>query len=145
MAALGPRLEGARVLDLFAGSGALGLEALSRGAREAVLVERSRTALVALRRNIEALGAGGRTTVVPGDALSYAGRLPRLAFDIAVADPPYGHGYAARLLERFEREPFASELWVEHRSDEKLPRLEGLRHRKYGDTTITVATAEAAE
>lgn len=142
MAALGPRLEGARVLDLFAGSGALGLEALSRGAGEAVLVERARQALHALRRNVEALEASDRARVVAGDALAYVRRLEPFAFDLALADPPYDRGFAAHLLERFAEVPFASELWVEHRSDEALPPLAGLRHRTYGDTTITIATAE---
>ncbi|MDO8916019.1 MAG: RsmD family RNA methyltransferase, partial [Coriobacteriia bacterium] len=67
-ARLGSDLGGGAVLDLFAGTGALGLEALSRGASSAVFVENDRAALVALRRNIETLGAGPRAVVVPGDA-----------------------------------------------------------------------------
>jgi 16S rRNA (guanine966-N2)-methyltransferase len=65
MAAMGPSLEGARVLDLFAGSGALGLEALSRGAGEVVFVERARAALAVLRANVDLLGAHDECTVVP--------------------------------------------------------------------------------
>lgn len=137
MSMLGERLRDARVLDLFAGSGALGLEALSRGAREAVFVERARGPLKALERNVEALGAAASVRIVRADALSYASRLEEGAFDLALADPPYGKGHAGRLLEIFHRTPFARELWVEHRTDETLPDLPGLEGRRYGDTTLT--------
>lgn len=137
MSALGERVQGARVLDLFAGSGALGLEALSRGAREVVLVERGSRALRALRNNLRILGAEEACAVVRRDALAYVATLEPGAFDLALADPPYGKGYAGELLERFHARPFAGELWVEHRSSEELPELPGLRHRRYGDTTLT--------
>jgi hypothetical protein len=81
MSSLLGRLEGARVLDLFAGSGALGLEALSRGAKEAVFVERSRGALAALRANIETLKAQDSCRVVVGDALAFLRRLEGEEFD----------------------------------------------------------------
>lgn len=142
MSALGPRIPGFRVLDLFAGSGALGLEALSRGAREVVFVERARGALRVLRANIDALGAGERCTVVAADAFAWLGGDRPGAFDVALADPPYAQGTAARLLERFVREPFAAELWIEHRTSETLPEVPGLRHRRYGDTTLTIAEAD---
>ncbi|HEY8375642.1 MAG TPA: 16S rRNA (guanine(966)-N(2))-methyltransferase RsmD, partial [Nannocystis sp.] len=71
MSALQPELPGARVLDLFAGSGALGLEALSRGAEHATFVERSGRALRALRANLERLGAMDQATIVRGDAVAY--------------------------------------------------------------------------
>src|SRR5918998_5589832 len=83
-------LPGASVLDLFAGSGALGLEALSRGAASAVFVEIAAESLRALRANIEALGAGEAAAVRRADALRFAESLPAHAFDIAFADPPYG-------------------------------------------------------
>jgi 16S rRNA (guanine966-N2)-methyltransferase len=85
---LQPLLPGARVLDLFAGSGALGLEALSRGAASVTLVERSRPALDALRRNIEAVGLPGRTWS-PGRRGGLAGDLPGEPFDLVLLDPPY--------------------------------------------------------
>jgi 16S rRNA (guanine966-N2)-methyltransferase len=141
MSILAPVLSGARVLDLFAGSGALGLEALSRGAAEAVFVERSRGALHVLRTNIQALGAGERARIRSGDVFAFLASLEPLAFDLALADPPYGQGLAARLLERFREAPFAGELWVEHRTSEALPELPGLRHRRYGDTTLTYVEA----
>ncbi len=142
MAALGPSLEGARVLDLFAGSGALGLEALSRGACEVVFVERARPALAVLRANVDLLGAGEECTIVPGDVMSYVRRLREHAFDLALADPPYGKGLAPALLELCSRRGFARELWVEHRSSESMPPLPGLLQRRYGDTTLTILTRD---
>lgn len=98
------RLEGeladAKVVDLFAGAGSLGLEALSRGAAHATFVETSRAALAALRENIDRLGWGDRTTVVPRDALGWlrdpAPRGER--WNLVLIDPPYGEGLAARAL-----------------------------------------------
>jgi 16S rRNA (guanine966-N2)-methyltransferase len=137
MSAVGFGIEGARVLDLFAGSGALGLEALSRGASSVVFVERSRGALRTLRKNIEVLGAEGDCRVVAGEAMAFLNR-PRLEdFDLAFADPPYEKGLAGKLLEIFGEKGFARELWVEHRSTEVMPILPGLRQRKYGDTTLS--------
>ncbi len=142
MAALGPALQGAAVLDLFAGSGALGLEALSRGASAVTFVERSRGALRTLRANIEILGAESESTVVPSDAMAYADSLEGVSFDIGLADPPYGLGLAARLLERFATRPFASQLWVEHRTTDPIGDLVGLRQRRYGDTVISILKAK---
>ena len=141
MSALGGRLDDLTVLDLFAGSGALGLEALSRGAAHATFVEIARGSLKSLDDNVRALGAGDRTTVIKGDAMKYARQLGPGAFDLALADPPYGHGHAAALLERFGELPFARALWVEHRTGEPLPELPGLKHRRYGDTSLTILTA----
>ena len=142
MSVLGPVLEGAKVLDLFAGSGALGLEALSRGAEEVVFVERSKKALGTLRANIELLGAGGECRVVQGDAMAFVRRLGPGEFDIALADPPYEHGTAGELLVVFAEKGFARELWVEHRSTEAMPPSPGLRQRRYGDTTLTTLKRE---
>ena len=145
MSCLLGRLEDARVLDLFAGSGALGLEALSRGAREAVFVERSRGALTALRSNIETLGAQDACRVVVGDALGYVQRLEGLEFDLTLADPPYDQGLARRLLDLFGQKGFALELWVEHRSKEDMSGIPGLRQRRYGDTTLSSLTLDPYE
>ena len=97
---LGPRVADARVLDLFAGTGALGIEALSRGAREAVFVERSRAALHALRSNLAQLGLEDRSRVVERDlARGLGGRIgDGAAFDLVFADPPYEGGWLSRLL-----------------------------------------------
>ena len=138
MAALGPGLEGVRVVDLFAGSGALGLEALSRGASEVVFVERARSSLAAIRANIQRLGAENECRVVQGDVFSFLRRDSVGTFDLALADPPYDMGLAQKLLELFIEKEFALEVWVEHRSAEKIPHLAGLRQRRYGDTTLSI-------
>ena len=141
MSALGGDLEGLRVLDLFAGSGALGLEALSRGAREVVLVERSPAALRVLSQNVRQLGAGPECRTVRADALRWAEAQEPLSFDVALADPPYGKGFARALLTLFHRHPFAKELWVEHRTGEDIGTWAGLRQRRYGDTTLSTLPA----
>jgi 16S rRNA (guanine966-N2)-methyltransferase len=84
---LGERVAGARVLDLFAGSGALAIEALSRGADSAVLVERDRRAVAAIRANLDAIGDAG-ARVDPLDALAWLGRA-RGEYDLVFLDPPY--------------------------------------------------------
>jgi 16S rRNA (guanine966-N2)-methyltransferase len=137
MSILGGAIGGARVVDLYAGSGALGLEALSRGAVSATFVELNGPSLAALRANIEALGVTARTTVHKADALRYAGRLDPGAFDVALADPPYTGDAAERLVSLFRRVPFARILSVEHRADQ---RLDG-DTRRYGDTAITFCHA----
>ena len=142
MSALGGRLDGLTVLDLFAGSGALGLEALSRGAAHATFVEIARASLRSLEDNVQTLAAADRVTVVKGDALRYARQLGAAAFDLALADPPYDEGHAAALLARFREVAFARELWVEHRTGEPVPDLPGLRQRRYGDTTLSILAAE---
>lgn len=144
MSALGGRLDRLTVLDLFAGSGALGLEALSRGAAHVTFVERARQSLRNLDENLRRLQAGGRATVVKGDAFGYVRRLACGSFDLALADPPYEKGHAARLLAWFEKVPFARELWLEHRTGEPIPELRGMTQRRYGDTTLTSVAAEPA-
>jgi 16S rRNA (guanine966-N2)-methyltransferase len=134
MSIVQPELPGARVLDLFAGSGALGLEALSRGAEHCDFVEIASRSLAALRANVDKLGAED-ATIVRGDALKFIDRLERAAYDIAFADPPYGMNLAARVAERWLEVPFASLLGVEHSIKEPMPA--GGETRKYGDTGIT--------
>jgi 16S rRNA (guanine966-N2)-methyltransferase len=138
MSILGEALQDARVLDLFAGSGALGLEALSRGAAAATFVELSPASLEALRANVAALGVTERATVHRGDALRFAGRLEAGAFDVAFADPPYTTDAAERLVALFRRAPFARILSVEHPADR---RVDGDDTRRYGDTAVTFCRA----
>jgi len=138
MSILGDRLLGARVLDLFAGSGALGLEALSRGASSATFVELNPPSLKALEQNIAALSVGDVSTVHRGDAMRFAGKLPEGAYDVVLADPPYTIDYAAQLVALFRRRPFGRILSVEHRSDVALA---GDDTRRYGDTAITFCHA----
>jgi 16S rRNA (guanine966-N2)-methyltransferase len=141
MSTVASHLPGARVLDLFAGSGALGLEALSRGAASATFVEQDAKALAALRANLDALGASEAATVVKSDALKYARGLGVGSFDLAFADPPYGKGFARELAEAFAETPFAGLLCIEHGKDDVLPELAGARTRRYGDTYLTYITA----
>ena len=131
-------LIGARVLDLFAGSGALGLEALSRGAATADFVELSAKSIGALSANIRELGAGGRATVHRADAVRFAGRLDAGAYDVAFADPPYRLGFAERLAELWFGTPFARVLGIEH---EKTVELPGADRRAYGDTVVSIYRA----
>jgi len=143
MSAMGGRMDGLRVLDLFAGSGALGLETLSRGAEHVAFVELARASLKVLRANVEILRAQGCTTVVADDVFHYLGRVEAGSFDVALADPPYATGDATRLAERFKAHPFARELWVEHPWRESLPLGAEDRTRRYGDTALTLLTAES--
>ncbi len=138
MSILGEELRGARILDLFAGSGALGLEALSRGAAAATFVELNPASLDALRANIESLGVGERAKVHRGDALRFAGALETSAFDVAFADPPYTTDAADRVVSLFRRHPFARILSVEHPAGR---RVEGDQTRRYGDTAVTFCRA----
>lgn len=135
MSILQPTLAGARVLDLFSGSGALGLEALSRGAGEATFVESDPRAIAALRKNIEALGAADRATVVRADAVKFVQGLEAGAFDIAFADPPYEKRLATAVADRWLQAAFARILGVEHSPREPLPGADDTR--RYGDTAIT--------
>jgi 16S rRNA (guanine966-N2)-methyltransferase len=138
MSILGEALNEARVLDLFAGSGALGLEALSRGAASATFVELNPPSLRALDQNVASLGAENLVTVHRGDAMRYAERVPERAFDIVFADPPYTIDHAARLVALFRRHPFGRILSVEHPSSLELG---GDSTRRYGDTAITFCYA----
>jgi len=137
MSALQPALEEAQVLDLFAGSGALGFETLSRGAAHVTFVERSAGALRAIEKNAADLGVGDAVDIVRGDALAYAIRLDAGAFDVVLADPPYATDAAAILLARFAQHPFAGQLWVEHRPGIEVPGLADAVTRRYGDTALT--------
>ena len=139
MSIVQPSLPGARVIDLFAGSGALGLEALSRGAKSAAFVELASRSLAALRANIAALGAAAQCTVHRADALRFAAKLEAGAYDVAFADPPYKLGMAQRLTSLWLRRPFAAILGVEHDTHEELP--EGGDTRVYGSTAITLFRA----
>ena len=131
---LGAEVQDARVLDLFAGSGALGLEALSRGAASAEFVEKARASLIALEANIEALGVGVVAKIRKGDALKAAEALAPGSYDLVFADPPYDLGAGARLVTLFRARPFARILSIEHRATEQLA---GDDTRRYGDTAVT--------
>lgn len=131
---LSVELPGARVLDLFAGSGALGLEALSRGAAHATFVELNPPSLVALRENIASLQAAERVLVKQGDALRAAAQLDRHDYDIVLADPPFTIDYADRLAALWRDRPFAPILAIEHAARTLLP---GGETRRWGDIAVT--------
>ena len=131
---LGAAIPGARVLDLFAGSGALGLEALSRGALSADFVEKHRLSLAAIRANIESLDVKGQATVHVSDAMKFVEALAPGSYDVAFADPPYATPHAEELVSHFRRTPFARILTVEHAATLKL---DGDDTRRYGDTAVT--------
>ncbi len=141
MSALGGRIAGARVVDLFAGSGALGLEALSRGAESVTFVERARGALDLLRANIDLLGAQSECRVWNGEVFRFLERLDE-PFDFALADPPYARGEDQRLVDLFLARPFAKELWLEHPSRESLQLPQSARTRRYGDTSLSTIPRE---
>ena len=134
-------LPESRVLDLYAGSGALGLEALSRGAVRADFVETNPKSLRALEENISTLDAGELSTIHRRSALAFAESLPLLAYDVAFADPPYSTGDAPRLAERWKAVPFSRILSVEHEAKAVMP--DGGVTRKYGSTAITFYRSEA--
>ena len=129
-------LRGARVLDLYAGSGALGLEALSRGAVRADFVEVQRNALAALKANLKSLKVEDRAKIYPVDALKYALQLRPGQYDVAFADPPYANAndQTARLVAIFRLVPFARVFSIEHAADAPIP---GDDTRRYGDTAVT--------
>lgn len=138
---LAPDLPGARILDLFAGTGALGLEALSRGADRADFVEFRPGSLHALKANVAALRLRDRTRIFKHDALPFVARLDAGAYDIAFADPPYESRMLDRVIDTWRAQPFARLLAVEHARTHQLPA--GRLRRTYDDTSITIYEAPA--
>jgi len=121
---LQPVISGARCLDLFAGSGALGWEALSRGAGELVMVDRDRQTVETLRDTARLLGCD-RVTVVQADALDYLSGTAR-SFDIVFLDPPFRKGWLVPCMERLERGGWLSphaRIYFEHESELQEPPL----------------------
>jgi 16S rRNA (guanine966-N2)-methyltransferase len=139
MELLAADLANARVLDLFAGTGALGLEAISRGARTADFVETRPASLHALRANIAALRLRDRTRVFKRDALPFAAALEPDSYDVAFLDPPYESRMLDRVLESWQDRPFARVLAVEHASTHTLP--PGLHRRTFEQTAVTIYAA----
>jgi 16S rRNA (guanine966-N2)-methyltransferase len=136
MSILQTEIPGARVLDLYSGSGALGLEALSRGALSADFVENASQSLRALEANIEALGAQSVARIHRMQALQFVKSLQPGAFDVAFADPPYAEGEAIKLAEVWINMPFSAILSVEHATGAAMP--EGGDTRRYGTASITI-------
>jgi 16S rRNA (guanine966-N2)-methyltransferase len=146
---LGPGVDGARVLDLFAGSGALGIESLSRGAEEAIFVESSREACSIIAQNLAATGFRDKGIVRRSDAERFLSRKARPGFDLAFLDPPYarGLGFVARMLGKL-----ASGNWIRTGGTVVVESAVGTiswpvgfretRVRPFGRTQITVAVRD---
>jgi 16S rRNA (guanine966-N2)-methyltransferase len=138
----GTPLAGARVLDLFAGTGALGLEALSRGAAHATFIESGATALALLRKNIAKTRTEGETTILPRDATNPGPGTPH---DLVFLDPPYGKGLGEQALNAARDvgwlAPEALIVWEERTPMPAPDRFTPLESRRYGDTHITFLRA----
>lgn len=130
-------VKDARVVDLFAGTGSLGLEALSRGARSVDFVENAPSALHALKANVAALRAKRKTRIFKRDVIPWIEALPAGAYDVAFVDPPYGSKKLDRVLERWREVPFADVLVVEHAKDHDLG-PGGKRYDFEGPTRLTI-------
>lgn len=144
MSILHHELPHARVVDLFAGSGALGLEALSRGASHCDFVEMTPAGVRAIAENAESLGASDRVTIHRADATRFVDRSALERWDIAFADPPYNLGLAPQVAASWIAAPFARILGVEHDVHEQLP-VDATRRsdtRTYGATAITIYRLE---
>ncbi len=142
MELLGHDLRGARVLDLFAGTGALGLEALSRGATSVDFVENGPPALHALKANVAKARAKRRTRVFKRDAVPFVEALEEGTYDVALADPPYRSRLSDRLVGHWLEVPFSRLLVVEHAADHPLPGGQG--SRTLGDSVLTLYRAGKA-
>ncbi len=129
----------ARVLDLFAGTGALGLEAMSRGAKAADFVETRPSSLHALKANIGLLRMADKTRVFKRDALPFAEALPANSYDIAFVDPPYESKMLDRVIASWIAKPFARILVAEHARTHVIPK--GNQVQSFDDTTITLYRA----
>ena len=142
---VGARIDGAGVLDLFAGSGALGIEALSRGAARVTFVDREPRGLAILRQNLDALGFKARAQVVRGDVVRWLEASPEAirSATFVFLDPPYEDVVLDRALSVLDREVTDATVLAEHSRRQALPTLSRLkvdRQRKYGDTLVTVLT-----
>jgi 16S rRNA (guanine966-N2)-methyltransferase len=131
-----------RIVDLFAGSGALGLEALSRGAEHVDFVENDPRTFRVLQENVALLGAGDRSTLHREDVLKFLSKIPggdAPVYGVAFADPPYRKKLAVQLADLWLKRPFAAIFGVEHESSETLPAAGDTR--RYGDSSITIYRA----
>ena len=132
--------EGATVLDLYAGCGALGIEALSRGAESCVFVEQHRRAVSCIETNLEVTGYSDRGTVIQADAVSWA-RESDTSFDLVLADPPYADDDWLELLDVVESKWLVAEAGGEL---PEHPRWDVVREKAYGTTVVTVLKRQAA-
>lgn len=135
-------LENARVCDLFAGTGALGLEALSRGARFCLFIDEAAESRALIRTNVEALGATGHSKIWRRDATSLGKAPPMLPFDLVFADPPYGKAYGEQALKIAVEGGWLVDgaiCVLEEDAKSKIGAIAGLEpfgQRVYGDTQV---------
>ena len=144
---LGQRCDGLAVLDLYAGTGALALEALSRGARFALMVDDGTEARALIRENVEALGAGGQTRILRRDARKLGEAPPGEPYSLAFLDPPYGRGLAGGTLEALRTGQWllpGALVVVEEGAEAAFaapPGYETLETRGFGDTQLVFLRA----
>jgi 16S rRNA (guanine966-N2)-methyltransferase len=149
--ALGAAVPGARVLDLYAGSGALGIEALSRGAAGAVFVDSDRESVAAIRANLALTGMDDRASVVRSLVGGFLAAGRHGPFDLVFLDPPYAQGPPAQDLEALVAGGFldgGASVVLETRGPEVIQPVEGLEvvsRRRYGDTTLVFLRPSGAE
>jgi 16S rRNA (guanine966-N2)-methyltransferase len=133
-------VEGMKALDLFAGSGVMGLEALSRGAKEVVYVERNPDVIKILKQNLEITGESVK--LIPGDALKVLDRFDKNEFDFIFIDPPYDSGLYEPVLSKIKNNQILNEggfIVVEHKCGARIEAdFEVYKTKKYGDTCITI-------
>jgi 16S rRNA (guanine966-N2)-methyltransferase len=148
-AILAPRLAGARVLDLYAGSGSIGIEALSRGAAECTFVERGREAVAVLRANLERTRLKGQARVVAGDAIAFIEADDCASWDLAFLDPPYAQDAILAPLRLLAGHLAPNGMViVKHFWRTTVPETGGLhvtRVRRFGETSLTFLQGPGAE
>ena len=151
---LGGEIEGKVVLDLFAGTGNLGIEALSRGAMRVIFVEKGRQALRLIQSNLNQFGLADRSDIIPKDVSRAIGILKQRdeCFDLILMDPPYEKGLIQRTLMKLDTHPIyhtGSMLVIEHNRREPLPRIlygwNLIRQQKIGDTLLSFLTLPLGE
>jgi 16S rRNA (guanine(966)-N(2))-methyltransferase RsmD len=140
-------VPGSRVLDLFAGSGAYGLEALSRGAGKAIFVEGGREFSAVIKENIKSLGVEARAKIITKDVFKSLEEVKKEkeSFDLVFSDPPYSKGMAKKTLIKINHYDILNHsglLIIEHNIDERLPENEGavsvFKRKTYGKTVISI-------
>jgi 16S rRNA (guanine966-N2)-methyltransferase len=140
-AILGDRVLDARVLDLYAGSGAIGIEALSRGAATATFVERGRAAVTAIRENLRRTRLEGGASVRSGDVLRFLAADHGDGFDLVILDPPYAErAILAPLVQLARHLARDATVVVKHHWRTEIPAVPGLRawrERRFGETSLT--------
>jgi 16S rRNA (guanine966-N2)-methyltransferase len=140
---LGDKVLDARVLDLFAGTGNLAIEALSRGSHDAVLVEKSRDAHQVIRKNIEQMGVSHKAKLIPLDAFKYINRYPDEVFDLIFLDPPYREGLVLKVISTLKEHSclapdgvIVAETAKDEQLDGDIYPFEIRKTGEYGDTKV---------